>query len=136
MGYTLEYDSQVYSQLLPLPRKGGSKFNTIVNPNVDQPPNNQQIYNELKSSYPSWFYKFITSEPATAALSIEENTTDCIFDATRDDLVPVGHLDDSNLVGNIKGIVVRRQTHISLLVPSGSHQCVHLGELSFVCCLL
>ena len=76
----------------------------------------------------SWFYKFIASEPGTAVLSIG--------DATRDDLDPVGHLDDSNLVGNVEGVVVWRQADISLLVPGGSHQCVHLGGWIVICWLL
>ena len=70
---------------------------------------------ELKAS---WFYKFIASEPGTVVLSIE--------DATQDDLVPAGHLDDSNLVGNVKSVVVWRQAHIGFLVPGGAHQRVHL----------
>ena len=80
---------------------------------------------ELKAS---WFYKFIASEPDTAVPSTQ--------DATQDDLDPVGHLDDSNLVGNVKSVVVWRQAHISLLVPSGSHQCVHLVRWNFICWLL
>ena len=35
-------------------------------------------------------------------------------------------LDDSDLVGDVQGVVVRGKADVGLLISSGSHQCVHL----------
>ena len=42
------------------------------------------------------------------------------------------HLDDSNLVGDVEGIIIRSKTDISLLLAVGSHQGVDLGHVDVV----
>ena len=37
-------------------------------------------------------------------------------------------LDDSDLVGDVQGVVVRGKADVGLLISSGSHQCVHLQD--------
>ena len=39
-------------------------------------------------------------------------------------------LDDSDLVGDVQGVVVRGKADVGLLISSGSHQCVDLGGSS------
>ena len=41
-------------------------------------------------------------------------------------------LDDSDLVGDVQGVVVRGKADVGLLISSGSHQCVHLEGLNVV----
>lgn len=47
-------------------------------------------------------------------------------------------LDDADLVGDVKGIVIASQTNIRLLLAVGSDEAVHLGDLDVVelsdCC--
>ena len=42
------------------------------------------------------------------------------------------NLDNSNLVGNIQGVIIRGQSDISLLVSGRSDQGVHLGHVDVV----
>ena len=41
-------------------------------------------------------------------------------------------LDDSDLVGDVQGVVVRGKADVGLLISSGSHQCVDLEGLDVV----
>ena len=42
------------------------------------------------------------------------------------------HLDDSNLVGDVEGIIIRSKTDISLLLTVGSHKGVDLGHVDVI----
>merc|ERR1719222_1098144 len=41
-------------------------------------------------------------------------------------------LNDSDLVGDVQGVVVRGKADVGLLISSGSHQCVHLRDIDVV----
>ena len=76
------------------------------------------------------FYKFIESEPGTAALRVDREKKTLLrtfqYDSKKNKLAH--SLDDSDLVGDVQGVVVRGKADVGLLISSGSHQCVHLQD--------
>ena len=74
------------------------------------------------------FYKFIESEPGTSALQYSKRAR-----IQHDPKNNLAHsLDDSDLVGDVQGVVVRGKADVGLLISSGSHQCVDLEGFNVV----
>merc|ERR1719222_111898 len=53
-----------------------------------------------------------------------------LYDSKKNNLAH--SLDDSDLVGDVQGVVVRGKADVGLLISSGSHQCVHLRDIDVV----